>query len=130
VTINGSYDFAAPAEVIFNVLTDPDRVSRWLPAGAQADEVSGGTVRIRAGARVEEYRVAVTGDQLRVDWRAAGVPGLAGTARVQDAPGGGSRVDLEVQVPEPGPDERRGRELMAETMRHLSRDVSDNFNAG
>jgi uncharacterized protein YndB with AHSA1/START domain len=30
--ISGSFEFTAPAEVVFGVLTDPDRTSRWLPA--------------------------------------------------------------------------------------------------
>jgi hypothetical protein len=43
---------------------------------------------------------------------------------------GGSVVHAEVVVPARLADDHRVRNLLAETMLHLGRDVSDNFNAG
>ena len=45
VRVSGSYDFTAPAEVVFGVLTDPDRTSRWLPRGMNTASATGDQVR-------------------------------------------------------------------------------------
>jgi hypothetical protein len=39
-------------------------------------------------------------------------------------------VHAEVVLPGAAADDERARRLLAETMEHLQRDVSDNFNAG
>jgi uncharacterized protein YndB with AHSA1/START domain len=127
-TVAGSYPFTAPAEVVFGVLTDPDRTSRWLPRGMTVDSAESGQVRVRAGGQVHGYGVQVVTDRLELRWHSLDDDGLRGTARVQDGPAGGSVVHAEVAVP--GADDERVRSLLAETMQHLQRDVSDNFNAG
>jgi uncharacterized protein YndB with AHSA1/START domain len=128
--ISGSYPFTAPAEVVFGVLTDPDRVSRWLPLGMNTESAGPEQVRVRVGSQVQEYRVQVVPERLQVRWRSQTIAGLSGTARVQDGPAGGSVVHAEVVLPDRTADDQRARSLLAETMRHLQRDVSDNFNAG
>jgi uncharacterized protein YndB with AHSA1/START domain len=128
--ISGSYPFTAPAEVVFGVLTDPDRTSRWLPRGMNAESAGSGRVRVRAAGRVHEYGVRTDADELRVQWHALDESGLRATARVEDASAGGSVVHAEVAVPGRAPDDEQVQSLLAETMRHLQRDVSDNFNAG
>jgi uncharacterized protein YndB with AHSA1/START domain len=133
--ISDRYTFDAPAEVVFGVLTDPDRVTRWLPTGMRTRSVQDGRVRVEIGSDLHEYAVDVATDQLALHWRSLDTSGLRGTARVEDAPAGGSVVHAEVDVPDAAADDRRprellARELLAETMRHLRRDVSDNFNAG
>jgi uncharacterized protein YndB with AHSA1/START domain len=128
--ISDRYDFNAPAEVVFGVLTDPDRVTRWLPTGMRAESVQDDRIRVEVGSRLHEYAVDVVPDELEVRWRSLDVSDLHGAARVEDAPAGGSVVQAEVDVPDGMADDRRLRELLAETMRHLQRDVSDNFNAG
>ncbi len=125
--ISDRYDFNAPAEVVFGVLTDPDRVTRWLPTGMRAESVQADRVRVAVGSRLHEYAVDVVPDELELQWRSLDDSGLQGTARVEDAPAGGSVVHAEVDVPDATADDRRLRELLAETMRHLQRDVSDNF---
>jgi uncharacterized protein YndB with AHSA1/START domain len=126
--ISGSFEFTAPAEVVFGVLTDPDRTSRWLPRGMTAEAADPGRVRVRSGDQVYEYEVKLVPDDLSLSWTALDDSGLAGTARVEDGPAGGSVVHAEVSGRDPG--EEQLRELLAETMHHLQRDVSDNFNAG
>jgi uncharacterized protein YndB with AHSA1/START domain len=130
VVISDSYEFTAPAEVVFGVLTDPDRTSRWLPRGVNAESADGDRVRLRVGSQIREYGVEVTADRLQVRWHALDADDVRGSARVDDAPAGGSVVHAEVSLPDGLGDDRRVRALLAETMAHLQRDVSDNFNAG
>jgi uncharacterized protein YndB with AHSA1/START domain len=128
--INGSYRFTAPAEVVFGVLTDPARTSRWLPRGMTSESSRTDLVRVRAGSQVHEYGVQVVPEELQIRWRSQETGGVSGTARVQDEPAGGSVVHAEVVLPGPVADDEQVRSLLAETMQHLQRDVSDNFNAG
>jgi uncharacterized protein YndB with AHSA1/START domain len=128
--ISGPYGFTAPAEVFFGVLTDPGRASRWLPRGINTETAGAEHVRLRTGTQVHEYAVQVVPERLRLQWRSLDVAGLHGTAEVRDAPAGRSLVQAEVAVPAGAADGQRARDLLAETMRHLQRDVSDNFNAG
>jgi uncharacterized protein YndB with AHSA1/START domain len=130
VRVSGSYDFTAPAEVVFDVLTDPDRTSRWLPRGMNTESATADQVRIRVGTQLHTYGVQVLTDHRELQWHSREVAGLHGTARVDDAPVGGSVVHAEVVVPARLADDHRVRDLLAETMLHLGRDVSDNFNAG
>jgi uncharacterized protein YndB with AHSA1/START domain len=128
--ISESYDFNAPAEVVFGVLTDPNRVTRWLPTGMRAESVEADHVQVAVGSQLHQYAVDVVPDELKLQWRSLDASGPQGTARVEDAPAGGSVVHAEVDFPDATVDDRRLGELLAETMRHLQRDVSDNFTAG
>jgi uncharacterized protein YndB with AHSA1/START domain len=112
-TVTGQYEFNAPAEVVFGVLTDPDRAARWLP------------VDVDSG-----YDVTIVDDRLRVEWRSRDIPDLHGAAWVCDAPAGGSVTYAEVAVPGDVAGRERAQDVLSEAMRHLQRDVSDNFNAG
>ncbi len=124
------HGFDAPAEVVYGVLTDPDRTTRWLPAGMSAEPAAAGQVRVRAGGQIYEYDVSSAPDELRVEWRARDPAVPQGAAWVADAPAGGCVVHAEVSVPGGDADRQRAEELLAEAMRHLRRDVDDNFNAG
>jgi uncharacterized protein YndB with AHSA1/START domain len=128
--VSESYGFNAPAEVVFGVLTDPNRVTRWLPTGMRAESVEAGRVQVTVGSQLHEYAVDVFAGELELQWRSLDASGLHGSARVEDAPAGGSVVHTEVDCPGAIVDDQRLGELLAETMRHLQRDVSDNFTAG
>lgn len=128
--ISESFEFTAPAEVVFDVLTNPDRTSRWLPLGMNTESAGGGEVRIKVGSGTHGYGVQVEPERLALRWRSLDVAGLHGAAQVRDAPAGGSVVHAEITVPETAAGDERARDLLAETMRRLQRDVSDNFNAG
>ena len=128
--ISGSYTFTAPPEVVFGVLTDPDRTSRWLPRGMNTESAGDGRVRVRVGAQVHEYGVQVVPDEFRVRFASLDDAGLTGAARVEDGPAGGSVVHAEVAVPGREAGDEQVQSLLSETMDHLQRDVSDNFNAG
>jgi len=128
--ISGRYEFNAPAEAVFGVLTDPDRTTRWLPLGMSTESAGLDHVRVRAGSQTYEYDVSLVPEQLRVEWRSADCAGPHGAAWVRDAPAGGCVLHAEVAVPGGDAERQRAEELLAEAMRHLRRDVSDNFNAG
>ena len=125
-----AFHFGAPAEVVFGVLTDPHRTSRWLPRGFTAEAAGTDKVRVRSGLQVREFQIQVIDDRLQMRWRAMDDSGRDGCVRVEDAPVGGSVVHVEIAVAGPREEESRFRSLLSETMRHLQRDVSDNFNAG
>ena len=124
--VSGSYDFTGPAEVVFDVLTDPDRAARWLPGAVGADSVT--TESVKAGT--QEYQVEIVRDALRLDWRSVTEGGAHGSARVEDGPAGGSVVHAEVTAPAAAGDEQAVTAVLDEAMRNLQSDVSDNFNAG
>ena len=130
VVVSDSYEFTAPAEVVFGVLTDPDRAYRWLPHGVGAESAETGRLRLRVGPDIREYGAEITAEKLQLSWRALDADDVTGTVRVADGPAGGSILHAEVSVPDGLADDTRVRELLAETMAHLQRDVSDNFNAG
>jgi uncharacterized protein YndB with AHSA1/START domain len=128
--INGQHEFNAPAEVVFGVLTDPDRMTRWLPLGMSTVSAGIDHVQVRVDGQTYEYDVSSIPEQLRVEWRSRDSAGLRGAAWVRDAPAGGCVVHAEVAVPGGGAEGEKAQKLVAEGMQHLQRDVSDNFNAG
>src|SRR5690349_303128 len=104
--------FDAPAEVVFGVLTDPDRMTRWLPLGISTEPAAAGQVRVRAGGQVYEYDVSSAPDRLRVEWHTRNSAGPQGAAWVCDAPAGGCVVHAEVAVFAAGADRERGENLL------------------
>ncbi len=83
---------------------------------------------MRSGSEAHEFQVQTISDRMLVRWRALNGSGADGSVRVEDAPAGGSVVRAEIDGPPA--EESRFRELLGESMFHLQRDVSDNFNAG
>ena len=128
--ITGSFPFTAPAEVVFGVLTDPDRTYRWLPEGVHVESAGTDDITVKTGSDTHEYAVKTDPTRLRIEWRAPDDAGLNATAEVHDSPAGGSTVEAEIELPGPADDEQHARDLLAETMDRLQLDVSDNFNAG
>lgn len=124
-----THHFTAPAEVLFGVLTDPNRVWRRLPRGLRAEAGPEG-IRVRSGERVHEFGLQIVTDDLRVDWRALDGSGLAGSVRVEDAPAGGSIPHAEITLQDADGQESPARTFLQDSVQHLLRDVSDNFNAG
>jgi uncharacterized protein YndB with AHSA1/START domain len=128
--IDETYHFTAPPEVVFGVLTDPHRTYRWLPRGFDVETGDRDRIRIRSGSQVYEFQVQVSTDRLQMRWQPLDGSGRDDSVRVDDAPAGGSVVHAEIAVTGPAEQESRLRDLLGESMRHLQRDVSDNFNAG
>lgn len=128
--VNEEYGLTAPPEVVFDVLTDVDRATRWLPGGVSVEQSGPNRVLVRAGGYRQEYEFARAPDELRLAVRFAGASQPSAVAAVSDGSAGGSRLLVEVTTPDGGPSEERVRQLLAELVRRLQRDVSDNFNAG
>jgi uncharacterized protein YndB with AHSA1/START domain len=128
--VSGTYAIAAPAEVVFGTLTDPERTTRWLPRGMVAEHHRPNLVRVHVGEQVAEFRVTTDAEQLRMQWSSADGAGLHGSTRVQDTAAGGSTVEVRLRLPAGGPDLDRVRDLVEQSAAHLRRDVEDNFTAG
>jgi uncharacterized protein YndB with AHSA1/START domain len=99
-----AHHFAAPTNVVFTVLADPERAARWL-AGAQ---------------QPRSYRLSVVPADLSVRW-APSTPdaGWSGRALVRDAIGGGSVVYLEVTATGTA-----GQPSLAEALDRLAAEVA------
>jgi uncharacterized protein YndB with AHSA1/START domain len=130
VEVTDTFDFNAPAESVYNNLTDPDRAARWLPAGGQIAAEGGRNVQVRAGGRRIDLDVTTVPDDLRMTVRCADPVELEGTARVTETPAGGSRVDVVVTALDDGLDPATVRDALHRAMRHLRRDVDDSFTPG
>ena len=128
-TIEETFDFTAPAEVVFGVLTDPDRTLRWLPPGVAAELAGRERLRVKTDAGVREFALEMVDERMELRWRPLDGSEPGGVLRVVDAPAGGSVIHAQVEVLA-GPAEQPYRDVLAEAMRHLQSDVSDNFNAG
>jgi uncharacterized protein YndB with AHSA1/START domain len=130
VDIIDTFGFNAPAEVVYNTLTDPDRTERWLPAGVRVlERTDDGRIRLAAGSTTVDVEVDTIADDMRLTFRCTAPVQVRGTARVEDTAGAGSRIEVAVTT-DSGPDPATVRDVLAQTMRHLARDVSDNFTAG
>jgi uncharacterized protein YndB with AHSA1/START domain len=128
--ISGRYGFHAPSEVVFNNLTDPDRVHRWVPFGVNMERCGPGRVRVVAPLGSTECEVDAAAEDMRLTLRSLEPPNVRGTARVEDGPAGGSRVHVVVSTEGADLDPQDVRDVLDETMRHLCSDVDDNFNTG
>lgn len=124
-----TYLVSAPPEVVYNTLTDPDRANRWLPSTVAAEVTGTERMTICADGHVREYQLGRSLHEMRLSWRSLDAD-VHGWARVREAPAGGSALDVEISLSQPGvrPDQVRG--VVDEVVRHLRRDVSDNFTAG
>jgi hypothetical protein len=125
-----TFSFNAPAEIVYNGLTDPDRAHRWLPAGMQIAERDGRHVGLRAGDRRIDLEVSMAPDDMLLTVRCTEPVRLEGTAQVKETSVGGSQVDLVVTTDRTGPDPATVRRVVDQTMRHLQRDIDDNFTPG
>jgi uncharacterized protein YndB with AHSA1/START domain len=127
VRVAESYDFTAPAEVVFSTLTDPHRLGRWLPEGVSLSAPDPHRLEVRVGGR--RYDVSTAPEDMQLSWRSTDPP-VRAQVEVRDAPAGGSTVHVEMTGSGPGMDADRVRGFVATAMRQLQEDVSDNFNAG
>ncbi|MDQ7909505.1 hypothetical protein RB614_33780 [Phytohabitans sp. ZYX-F-186] len=128
--ISGRYGFHAPSEVVFNNLTDPDRVHRWLPLGVSLERCGPDRVRVVAPLGSAECEVDTAVEDKRLTLRSVEAPRVQGTAVVEDDPAGGSRVHVVVSADGVDLDPRSVRDVLDETMCQLCDDVDDNFNTG
>ena len=128
--ISHRYAFGAPAEVVFNTLTDPHRAHRWLPPGTVAERRGPDRIRVRPGDLAHEYEASTISDEMRVSWYRVDVADARGDAHVRDEPAGGCSVRVQVFSAGPASEALRIRHTLDDAMRRLAGEVSDNFTAG
>ncbi|GAA0251443.1 hypothetical protein GCM10010492_59770 [Saccharothrix mutabilis subsp. mutabilis] len=89
------------ADAVFEVMTDLDDVSVWLPAGLDVDRYGPDLVRLWIGRggvhHIVERRVDVDWESRRITWGTAGAS-YSGTARVLHIAPGRSAVTAQVEL--------------------------------
>lgn len=129
-------NFDGPPEVVYDAVTDPRRLSRWLPASMRADRqagaaspAQGGGVRVAVegtGAGDGVYQVDVDPATMTVRWRPTDGAGQPGELRVVGGSAGGSRATVSL----PATDDDQLRELARTALAALRAEVADQFTAG
>jgi uncharacterized protein YndB with AHSA1/START domain len=90
----------ADAEAVFEVLTDVDQLSSWLPAGVEVERYGPGVVRVWVGDEVVERRLVVDWANLRVEWGDPAAPTYRGALRVLRIAPGRCAVTVRLVGPE------------------------------
>jgi uncharacterized protein YndB with AHSA1/START domain len=142
VTYRAEQDFSAPPEVVFNVVTDPDRMPRWLPGQLRMADTGQGCLRVAwsdppgaAGPAPDgpEYRLVVLPERLRVEWRPSGPDGWAGYLQVRQSPAGGATAEVCVEPNGRAGDGVAGGRvpgILDGSLASLRSEVADNLTAG
>lgn len=121
-----TYDFPAPPEVVFNSLTDPDRVARWLPPGVSLEIRDADRMVIRAGGRRYELKTAADMSAMRLGVHMTDNPDVRGDLAATQAPAGGSQLRVQID----GLDPRLIGARVDEAVAQLHRQVTENFSDG
>jgi uncharacterized protein YndB with AHSA1/START domain len=129
VEFSDTYDLEVPPEVVFSTLTDPDHAQRWAPPGVRVGWLDRERVRVSVGKSGTAYEVKRDDDRLTLAWRRSARSDIHGKVAVLDGPAGGSRLRVDVSLPDTA-DADRVRDLIAAAVRELRRDVADNLSAG
>jgi uncharacterized protein YndB with AHSA1/START domain len=142
VTYRSEEGFSAPPEVVFNVVTDPDRLDRWLPGQLRVADTGRRCLRVAWSDPPShdgppddgpEYRLVVLPEHLRVEWRPSGPDGWAGHLQVYESAAGGATAEVRVEpcgraVDDPVCD--RLPRILDESLANLRSEVYDNLTAG
>lgn len=132
VTHRAATDIDAPPEIVFNVVTDPDRLARWLPTQLRVADTGRECLRVSwdGAADEREYRLVVLPERRRVEWRPSGPHGWAGFLQVHDNPAGGATAEACVEPAgrAGGADQAPG--ALETAMTNLRREVADSLTAG
>ena len=115
-----SRSYAAPAEVVYDTITDPHQLSQWLPSDLRLSVLNNDLIQVTRGQTdVTGYRLSVDRAQRSVSWQPIGSVGWQGTLRVRPTPAGGSTAELSLRAA----DAERAKEDLAaamdETLRRL-----------
>lgn len=142
VTYRAEKGFSAPPEVVFNLVTDPDRLARWLPEQLRVADTGRECLRVawndpptRDGPPPDgpEYRLVVLPDQWRVEWRPSGPDGWAGYIQVRQSAAGGASAEVCVEPTgraQDHPASDRVPGILDASLADLSGEVADNLTAG
>jgi uncharacterized protein YndB with AHSA1/START domain len=150
VSYRAEQGFSAPPEVVFNVVTDPDRLPRWLPEQLRVADTGQRCLRVAwidgdtradrdtagqdgAAADGPEYRLMVLPEQLRVEWRPSGPDGWAGYLQVRESPAGGATAEVCVEPTGRAGEDRAAKRvpgIVDGSLANLRSEVADNLTAG
>ena len=102
----------APAEQVFAVVSDLDRLPEWLPDPVDVHPTGDGEVHADVPERGvdAEGTVSVRPEQLRVEWGSERTPDYAGWLQVQHADPGHSSVTLHLSFLGHQPETHSGSE--------------------
>lgn len=124
--------FEAPPEIIFDVLTDPIGMARWLPPDLARNPIGAGLVTLfqgRLGGPVDDADQSVAA-QDRIEMTYLPVPATGWTAEVmvEPLPAGGSSVDVTVE-PQSCPEDLIAP-LVERALEGVREEASDRFTTG
>ncbi len=92
----------ADAEVVFDVVTDVEHLSGWLPPGVEVDLYGPGLVRLWSRHALDEpceRQVRIDWEDLKVEWGSDEAPTHAGSLRVLRMAPGRSVVAVDLAGP-------------------------------
>ncbi|WP_433041274.1 SRPBCC family protein [Dactylosporangium sp. CS-033363] len=130
MNIDRAYGFDAPPEVVFNTLTDPARLDRWLPRGTRSEQAGPDTIRIRTAGTVLDCAITLAPADLRLQWRLPDRDGVHGTVQAADGPAGGTELHVTISAPDTALDSARTGQLLADVIRRFQSDVEENLTPG
>lgn len=135
ITVDESFDVAAPAERVWSYLIDPERVVTCLPGAELVETVDErtfiGRVKIKVGPVTASFRGRATFDEIDHNARrvrmsgkgqetaGAGSATMTMTSEVTSRPDGGSHVRVDAEVEVVGKLMQFGRGMMEEVSRQV-----------
>jgi hypothetical protein len=128
-TISAEYGVGAPPEVVFDALTDPHRLHRWLSRDVLNEPVGEDLTLVRSPWGTTTIRSERRPDDLCVLWSSADGGEGEGIVRVRDAGAGASTVAVDLRLSaEVTP--AAVRLIIAVAAGDLRSEVAENFTAG
>ena len=123
----------ADAEIVFDVISDVDRMERWLPTAMDVRTAGPDRVHVTGGEDGVDYDAdglfRARKDQLRIEWGSEG-PDYAGWAQVYHSGAGASEVNLHLSFFGDQPESHEGpaaegiRKGMQEALARLEEEVT------
>jgi hypothetical protein len=101
MTYTTNATFEAPPEIVFDVLTDPVGMSRWLPGDLVRNPIGAGLMRVaqgQTGGPVDDADQALLAQQqVAITYLPIPAAGWVADVMVVPLPAGGSSVDITVE---------------------------------
>jgi uncharacterized protein YndB with AHSA1/START domain len=122
----------APADVVFDIMSDLDTMQRWLPTTMEVEDAGPDRVHVEGDTGGQHYATdglfRAEKDQLRMEWGSEG-PDYAGWAQVYHEGDDASEVNLHLSFFGDQPEAHRGtaadrtRQGMQEALQRLEDEV-------
>lgn len=124
--------FEAPPEIVFDALTDPIGMSRWLPHDVSRNPIGAGLLQMAQGTAAEPVddlsQTFVAQDQVAMTYVPLPDQGWVAKAIVSPLPNGGSALDVTVE-PQGACNVDAIPTLVDRALHGLQREVSERFTA-